>query len=89
MSPTVLAQCGTWAVLRLTADADLKAVGSAGEWVDRQELSRIAGLPRQQAVIFGASVPLPVRVEAPTARPVPRSSDPDFGRWRADPQARS
>jgi hypothetical protein len=81
VSSTVLAQCGTWAVLRLTADSDLKAVASAGEWVDRQELSRIAGLPRQQAVVFGASVPLPVRVEAPTADPIPKSKDPDFRRW--------
>lgn len=81
LSSTVLAQCGTWAVLRLTADADLKAVAAAGEWVDRQELSRIAGLPRQQAVVFGASVPLPVRVEAPTADPIPKSKDPDFWRW--------
>ena len=81
LSSTVLAQCGTWAVLRLTAESDLKSVSSAGEWIDRQELSRIAGLPRQQAVVFGASVPLPVRVEAPTASPIPKSKDPDFGRW--------
>ena len=81
VSPTVLAQCGTWVVFRLTSENDLRAVSSAGEWVDRQELSRIAGLPRQQALVFGTSVALPVRVEAPVANPVPRSSDPDFGRW--------
>lgn len=81
VSPTVLAQCGTWAVFRLTSEADLKAVAAAGEWVDRHDLSRIAGLPRQQALIFGASVAIPVRVEAPLANPVPRSSDPDFGKW--------
>lgn len=81
LSPTVLAQCGTWAVFRLTAERDLRAVESAGEWFDRQELHRIAGLPRQQAVIFGSSVAVPVRVIAPTAAPVPKSRDPDFSAW--------
>jgi uncharacterized protein len=81
VSPTVLAQCGTWAVFRLTSEQDLRAVGAAGEWLDRQELDRIAGLPRQQAVVFGTSVAMPVRVVAPTANPVPKSSDPDFSVW--------
>ncbi|MBI5536039.1 MAG: ATP-binding protein [Deltaproteobacteria bacterium] len=81
ISPTVLAQCGTWAVFRLTSDQDLRAVGAAGEWVDRQELARVAGLPRQQAIVFGSSVTMPVRVVAPVADPRPRSSDPDFERW--------
>lgn len=81
VSPTVLAQCGTWVVFRLTSENDLRTVSSAGEWVDRQELARIAGLPRRQALVFGTSVALPVRVEAPEANPVPRSVDPDFGKW--------
>ena len=81
ISPTVLAQCGTWAVFRLTAEQDLRAVAAAGEWFDRQELDRIAGLPRQQAVVFGDSVHIPVRVIAPVADPVPESEDPEFGVW--------
>ena len=81
VSPTVLAQCGTWAVFRLTSEQDLRAVGAAGEWFDRQELDRIAGLPRQQAVIFGDSVNMPVRVIAPEASPVPKSEDPNFAVW--------
>ena len=81
LSPTVLAQCGTWAAFRLTAERDLRAVASAGEWFDRQELDRIAGLPRRQAVIFGSSVAMPIRVIAPEARPTPKSSDPDFSDW--------
>ena len=81
---TVLAQCGTWVVFRLTSDQDLKAVASAGEWVDRQELHRIAGLPRQQAVVFGSSVTMPVRVVAPRADPRPKSADPDFSRWAGE-----
>ena len=85
ISPTVLAQCGSWAVFRLTSERDLRAVGAAGEWMDRQELDRIAGLPRQQAVIFGSSVAMPVRVVAPEASPVPKSTDPDFSLWATSP----
>jgi hypothetical protein len=81
VSTTVLAQCGTWVVFRLASEQDLKAVASAGEWADRHELNRIAGLPRQQAVVFGTSMALPTRVVAPNAEPPPRSSDPDFGKW--------
>ena len=81
LSPTVLAQCGTWAAFRLTAERDLRAVASAGEWFDRQELDRIAGLPRRQAVIFGSSVDMPIRVIAPEAHPTPKSSDPVFSAW--------
>ena len=81
LSPTVLAQCGTWAVFRLTSEQDLRAVSAAGEWVNRQELDRIGGLPRQQAVIFGSSVAMPVRVVAQDASPVPKSTDPDFSVW--------
>lgn len=81
VSQTVLAQCGTWAVFRLTSESDLKTVGSAGEWVDKIELSRIAGLPRQQALVFGSSVPIPVRIVSPEANPRPHSQDPDFSRW--------
>lgn len=81
LSPTVLAQCGTWAAFRLTAKRDLQAVASAGEWFDHQELDRIAGLPRRQAVIFGSSVAMPIRVIAPEANPTPKSSDPAFSAW--------
>ena len=81
VSSTVLAQCGTWVVFRLTSEQDLKTVAAAGEWVDRTELSRIAGLPRRQALIFGSSVAVPVRVYTPDANPCPDSHDPDFSRW--------
>lgn len=89
LSPTVLAQCGTWAAFRLTAGRDLEAIKSAGEWFDRQELDRIAGLPRRQAVIFGSSVAIPIRVIAPEAHPTPKSSDPDFSAWTETADATS
>ena len=81
VSDTVLSQCGTWAVFRLTSEYDQRTVGSAAEWIDRIELSRIAGLPRQQALIFGSGIPVPVRIKAPMASPLPKSRDPNFSLW--------
>lgn len=89
VSPTVLGQCGTWGSFRLTAEQDLRAIASASEWVDRQDLDRISGLPRQQMLVFGAGVPLAVRVEARNADPVPRSLDPNFGLWARRREAES
>lgn len=87
VSPTVLAQCGTWVVFRLTGEQDLRAVASASEWVDKAELNRIAGLPRREAVVFGSSIPVPTRVTAPEAKPLPASTDPDFSKWLELPLA--
>lgn len=81
LSPTVLGQCGTWVVFRLTSEQDRNAVLYAGEWSDRRELDRIAGLPRQEAIVFGAGVPVPVRIIAKTANPTPRSQDVSFRQW--------
>lgn len=81
VSATVLSQCGTWVVFRLTGDQDIRAVATASEWVDSQELERISGLPRRQAIVFGASVALPTRVSTPEASPPPDSHDPAFNCW--------
>lgn len=81
VSPTVLAQCGTWIAFRLSGEADLRALASASEWIDKHELSGVAGLPRQQALVFGASIAMPARILAATADPVPKSHDPDFAAW--------
>lgn len=81
VSPTVLSQCGTWVAFRLAGNSDLQALASAAEWVDRNELGAVSGLPRQQALVFGCSIAMPARVRAPTANPTPKSHDPDFDRW--------
>jgi len=81
VSSTVLSQCGTWVCFRLTGQADIQAVGTATEWLDRREISAISGLPRQQALMFGSAIPLPTRVRIPEANPTPKSNDPQFERW--------
>nr|WP_305909722.1 ATP-binding protein [Methylomarinum sp. Ch1-1]MDP4522653.1 ATP-binding protein [Methylomarinum sp. Ch1-1] len=57
VSPTVLSQCNTWVSFRLTSEQDLRVISSACEWADKREVSRIAGLPRQHALVMGGLWP--------------------------------
>ena len=81
ISPTVLSQCNNWVSFRLTSEKDLAAIQSASEWADRREIRRIAGLPRQTAIVFGGSISMPTLLRAPDASPKPRSGDAEFGAW--------
>jgi hypothetical protein len=84
LSQTVLAQCGTWFCLRLTAQSDLERVRHASEWADQTTIQRIAALPRQEAIAFGSAFSVPVHLRLPDANPRPRSDDPPFQReWTA------
>lgn len=85
ISPTVLSQCNNWVSFRLTSERDLGAIQAASEWADRREVRRIAGLPRQTAIIFGGSVAMPTMVRAPNASPKPSSDDAAFGAWAVPP----
>lgn len=84
ISPTVLSQCNNWVAFRLTSEKDLAAIQSASEWADRREIRRIAGLPRQTAIVFGGSISMPTLVRAPEASPPPRSGDAEFRAWATD-----
>lgn len=81
VSPTVLSQCNTWVSFRLTSEQDLRVVSSACEWADKREVSRIAGLPRQHALLMGGAVTLPTCIKAMTADPTPKSEDGAFAGW--------
>ncbi|MFJ4053185.1 anti-phage-associated helicase HerA [Pseudomonas sp. NPDC089743] len=81
ISPTVLSQCNNWISFRLTSEKDLAAIQSASEWADRRETRRIAGLPRQTAIVFGGSIAMPTLIRAANASPTPHSGDADFGNW--------
>lgn len=81
ISDTVLSQCSNWVSFRLTSEKDLRAVRSANEWADRSEVDRITGLPRQNALLFGGSMNMPVLIRARNADPLPQSEDPDFNSW--------
>ncbi|WP_439504132.1 anti-phage-associated helicase HerA [Methylophaga sp.] len=82
VSPTVLSQCSTWVSFRLTSEQDLRVISTACEWADRREIARIAGLPRQHALIMGGTVSLPTTIKAMTADPRTKSEDGCFEGWR-------
>lgn len=81
VSPTVLSQCNTWVSFRLTSEQDLRVISSACEWADKREVSRIAGLPRQHALVMGGTVALPTCIKTKTANPTPKSEDAKFDGW--------
>ena len=79
-SPTVLAQCGTWAVFRLTNERDQAVVSSGSEQASRYATAQIPGLARGQMVMFGDALPLATEIKV--ARPIagfePSSEDASF-----------
>jgi len=78
VSPTVLSQCGTWAVFRLNNEADQRAVASAAETAGINVSRQLAGLGRGEAIIFGAALPVPTRLSVSRPNPEPDSKDPPF-----------
>lgn len=78
VSPTVLAQCGTWAVFRLSNDADQRSVASAAETAGVNVSRQLAGLGRGEAIVFGAALPVPTRLSVIRPNPEPDSKDPPF-----------
>lgn len=83
VSETVLAQCGTWVVFRLTNAKDVQSVVSASESSDRSMAGAIPGLPFREAIAFGAALPVPVRLTTAEASPPPKSPTSAFVReWK-------
>lgn len=78
VSPTVLAQCGTWAVFRLSNDADQRSVAAAAETAGVNVSRQLAGLGRGEAIVFGAALPVPTRLSVIRPNPEPDSKDPPF-----------
>ncbi|MFT0851371.1 anti-phage-associated helicase HerA [Achromobacter sp. F4_2707] len=87
ISPTVLSQCNTWVSFRLTSEQDLRVISSACEWADKREVSRIAGLPRQHALVMGGTVALPTCIRSKSADPTPASEDGKFDEWIGEQDA--
>ena len=84
---TVLSQCNSWIILRITNDADREHVrailpdGMAGL------TKMLSGLRRQEAIFVGQAAVLPSRILIPalTLEQLPRSNDIDFNKgWQAE-----
>lgn len=80
LSESVLSQCGTLLVLRLTTERDQHFIKSAvPDWA-HGVVSSISALRNRECIVFGEAVPLPVRVgiEFLEESRRPSSSDPQF-----------
>lgn len=85
---TVLSQCNSWVVLRITNDADREHVRSILPDSFAGLINVLSGLRRREAIFVGQAVMLPSRVlirHLPQDK-LPRSYDIDFDKgWQHDP----
>lgn len=82
---TVLSQCNSWIVLRITNDADREHVRSVLPDSMSGLTKMLSGLRRQEAIFVGQAATLPTRViiRNLSYEQLPRSSDVDFDKgWQ-------
>jgi DNA helicase HerA-like ATPase len=87
LSPSVLTQCGTVFALRMSNELDQQFVGNS---LPESSLGMLAALPslrRQEAVVVGEGVTIPMRIRFDTLPPEhrPRSTSAPFSQvWQKD-----
>jgi DNA helicase HerA-like ATPase len=82
---TVLSQCNSWIVLRITNDADREHVRSVLPDSMSGLTKMLSGLRRQEAIFVGQAATLPTRVmiRSLSDEQLPRSNDVDFDKgWQ-------
>lgn len=88
VEPTVLSQCNSWIVHRITNEADRKHVQSILPDSLAGLTKVLSGLRRQEAIFVGQAAILPSRIMIRTLdeKQRPRSHDIDFDKgWQNDP----
>jgi DNA helicase HerA-like ATPase len=87
---TVLSQCNSWIVLRLTNDADREHVRAILPDSMTGLTKMLSGLRRQEAIFVGQAAMLPSRImirDLPDGQ-LPRSSDINFDKgWQSEPMS--
>ncbi|RUO66970.1 ATP-binding protein [Idiomarina ramblicola] len=84
---TVLSQCNSWIVLRITNDADREHVRSVLPDSMSGLTKMLSGLRRQEAIFVGQAATLPTRVmiRSLSEDQLPRSNDVDFDTgWQSE-----
>lgn len=85
LSKTVLSQCSSFVVHRLQNPEDLRYFKEIVPRIYGPMLEQIPALAPQTALVLGECVSAPALVKVRTARPAPRSRDPQFYRyWSVD-----
>ena len=85
---TVLSQCNSWIVLRITNDADREHVKAILPDSMSGLTKMLSGLRRQEAIFVGQAAVLPSRIliRSLESQQLPRSDDIDFNQgWQAEP----
>lgn len=85
---TVISQCNSWIVLRLTNSRDQEHVSRFLPDSLSGMTKQLSSLPRQEAIFVGEASALPARIRLRTLRPeqLPRSADISFAKaWSSDP----
>ncbi len=85
---TVLSQCNTWLVLRLTNSSDQNHVAKMLPDTLGAMTTLLSSLPRQEALFVGEGAALPARIKLRTLteEQIPKSADVPFGDgWANDP----
>jgi DNA helicase HerA-like ATPase len=83
---TVLSQCNSWIILRITNDADREHVRAILPDSMEGLTKMLSGLRRQEAIFVGQAAVLPSRILIRTLTPeqLPRSNDIDFDKgWQS------
>ena len=85
---TVISQCNSWIVLRLTNSRDQEHVSRFLPDSLSGMTKQLSSLPRQEAIFVGEASALPARIRLRTLRSeqLPRSADISFAKaWSSDP----
>jgi len=87
IDPTVLSQCSTWIVLRITNENDRAQVNAILPDSLAGLTNVLSGLRRREAICVGQAITLPSRIRVTELTPerLPRSHDVDFDAgWQPD-----
>ena len=75
LSKTVLSQCINFIVHRIQNPDDLAHIRQMTPFISKNVLEKLPSLPKQNALIFGNAVTIPVTFKVRDANPLPESDD--------------
>lgn len=86
LSGTVLSQCSNYLVHRIQNPEDLLHLRRMTPYISESVMSRVTSLPKQQALIFGTAVNIPMTLRVRDADPLPESDDSRISQlWYRNP----
>lgn len=86
LSKTVLSQCSNFIVHRIMNPEDLMYIKRMTPYISEEILNELPYIPRQQALIFGSAVNMPMMFKVREAKPKPKSDDNEITKhWYKNP----